>query len=122
MKKFLIPVALLGLVVGAASCKKTSDCTLIVHVVKDSVDFITGDTSEVDVHHATVEVYNEATGHDETLDQTLETGSNGQAEFVYKSEAIFLVRVTHSGQVIDAGYAVLKPGETVTKDVNLDDY
>lgn len=122
VKNLIIPVVAIATIVGAASCKKTSDCILIVEVTKDSIDFITEDTINVPVHSATVEVYSEVVGHDVELDLTNTTGPDGRVEFTYKSPAIYLIRITKGLQVVDAGYAVLKEGETVEKIVNLSDY
>jgi hypothetical protein len=118
--KLLMPLLLLGLVIGSSSCKKNKDAKAVITVLKDSVNFVTGDTVEVAAVQASVRFYLDIIGA-EHIDTTVLTNSNGKAEFVWFEDAIIQYDVVFGSYSQLEEFLILKQGETVEKTVNVND-
>ncbi len=114
--KYVLPVVFLALVVGASSCKKNRDAKAIITVLKDSVNFVTGDTVQVPATFATVRFYLDQIGA-EHLDTNVITGTNGTAEFIWFEDAIIQFDVVYNSFTDLENYIILEQGETVEKTV-----
>ncbi|MCB0754394.1 MAG: hypothetical protein H6602_00775 [Flavobacteriales bacterium] len=118
--KFLMPLLLLGLIVGSSSCKKNRDAKAIITVVKDSVNFVTGDTVQVAAVQASVRFYLDIIGA-EHIDTTILTNTSGKAEFVWFEDAIIQFDVVYGSFSQLEEFLILEQGETVEKTVNIND-
>lgn len=118
--KFLMPVLLLAVIVGSSSCKKNRDAKAVITVVKDSVNFITGDTVQVAAVQASVRFYLDVIGA-EHIDTTVLTNTNGKAEFVWFEDAIIQFDVVYPPFSLLEEFLILEQGETVEKTVNVND-
>jgi hypothetical protein len=118
--KFLMPLFLLGLIVGSSSCKKNRDAKAIITVLKDSVNFVTGDTVQVSAVQASVRFYLDIVGA-EHIDTTILTNSSGKAEFVWFEDAIIQFDVVYGSFSQLEEFLILEQGETVEKTVNIND-
>lgn len=107
---------LLAIVVAASSCKKNKDAKAIVTVLKDSVNFVTGDTVQVPATFATVRFYLDRVGA-EHIDTNIITGTQGKAEFVWFEDAIIKFDVVYNSFTDLENYIILEQGETVEKTV-----
>lgn len=118
--KFLTPLLLLAVIVGSSSCKKNRDAKAVITVVKDSVNFITGDTVQVAAVQASVRFYLDVIGA-EHIDTTVLTNTNGKAEFVWFEDAIIQFDVVYPPFSLLEEFLILEQGETVEKTVNVND-
>lgn len=118
--KLFVPVLLLAIVVGSSSCKKNKDAKAIITVVKDSVNFVTGDTVQVSAVQASVRFYLDIIGA-EHIDTTILTNSSGKAEFVWFEDAIIQYDVVFGSFSQLEEFLILEQGETVEKTVNIND-
>lgn len=118
--KYVLPLAFLGSLVGFSSCKKNHDAKAVITVLKDSVNFITGDTVQVAAVQAGVRFYLDQIGA-EHIDTTIYTNTSGKAEFVWFEDAIIEYDVVFGSFTSLENYIILKQGETVEKTVNIDD-
>lgn len=110
---------LMVIVVTASSCKRNRDAKAIITVLKDSVNFVTGDTVQVPAVQATVRFYLDQIGA-EHIDTNVFTSSSGKAEFIWFEDAIIQFDVV-SGTFTDLeNYIILEQGETVEKTVIVD--
>lgn len=115
-----MPVLLLAVIVGSSSCKKNRDAKAVITVVKDSVNFITGDTVQVAAVQASVRFYLDVIGA-EHIDTTVLTNTNGKAEFVWFEDAIIQFDVVYPPFSLLEEFLILEQGETVEKTVNVND-
>ncbi|MCB9186809.1 MAG: hypothetical protein H6601_08690 [Flavobacteriales bacterium] len=106
--------------VGASSCKKNRDAKAIVSVVKDSVNFVTGDTVQVAAVQAIVRFYLDQVGA-EHIDTNIFTDTKGKAEFVWFEDAIIQYDVTYGSYQNLENYIILEQGETKEVTVNVND-
>lgn len=118
--RYLLPFVLLGAVIGASSCKKNKDAVAVIKVIKDSVNFISGDTVQVPAVGATVRFYLDQIGA-EHIDTNIVTNTNGESKFVWFEDAIIQYDVVYQSYANLENYIILEQGETVEKTVNLDD-
>ena len=118
--KLFVPVLLLAIVVGSSSCNKNKDAKAIITVVKDSVNFVTGDTVQVSAVQASVRFYLDIIGA-EHIDTTILTNSSGKAEFVWFEDAIIQYDVVFGSFSQLEEFLILEQGETVEKTVNIND-
>lgn len=109
-------VVLLISVLAASSCKKNKDAKAIITVLKDSVNFITGDTVQVAAVQANVRFYLDQVGA-EHIDTTIRTNTSGKAEFVWFEDAIIQYDVVYNSFTDLENYIILEQGETVEKTV-----
>lgn len=107
---------LLAVIVVFSSCKKSKDAKAIITVMKDSVNFVTGDTVLVPATFATVRFYLGKVGA-EHIDTSIVTGTSGKAEFVWFEDAIIQYDVVYNSFTDLENYLILKQGETVEKTV-----
>lgn len=114
--KFLLPLALLGLIIGTGSCKKNREAKAIITVLKDSVNFVTGDTVQVSAVQANVRFYLDVIGA-EHIDTTILTNSRGKAEFVWFEDAIIQYDVAFGSFSQLEEFLILEQGETVERTV-----
>lgn len=114
--KFLLPLALLGLIIGTGSCKKNREAKAIITVLKDSVNFVTGDTVQVSAVQANVRFYLDVIGA-EHIDTTILTNSSGKAEFVWFEDAIIQYDVAFGSFSQLEEFLILEQGETVERTV-----
>lgn len=110
---------LLFVVVMASSCKKNKDAKAVITVLKDSVNFVTGDTVQVPAVLATVRFYLDKVGA-EHIDTNVFTSTNGKAEFVWFEDAIIQYDVVLGNFTDLENYIILEQGETVEKTVVVD--
>lgn len=118
--KLFVPVLLLAIIIGSSSCKKNRDAKAIITVVKDSVNFVTGDTVQVSAVQASVRFYLDVIGA-EHIDTTILTNSSGKAEFVWFEDAIIQYDVVFGSFSQLEEFLILEQGETVEKTVNIND-
>lgn len=118
--KYLLPIVLLGLIVGSSSCKKNKDATVIITVVKDSLNQITQDTAIVPAVQAGVRFYLDQIGA-EHIDTTIYTDTKGKAEFVWFEDAIIQYDVVYPPFTSLENYVILEQGETVEVTVNVNE-
>lgn len=114
--KFLLPLLLLGILIGSSSCKKNRDATAVITVLKDSVNFITGDTVQVPAVQAIVRFYLDQIGA-EHIDTNIYTNTNGKATFVWFEDAIIQYDVVFQSNTSLENYIILEQGETVEETV-----
>ncbi|MCF8275259.1 MAG: hypothetical protein K9J17_00875 [Flavobacteriales bacterium] len=114
--KILLPLLILGVLIGSSSCKKNRDAKAVITVLKDSVNFITGDTVQVAAVQAIVRFYLDQIGA-EQIDTTIRTNTSGKAEFVWFEDAIIQYDVVYNSFTDLENYIILKQGETVEKTV-----
>ncbi len=114
-----VSVLLLFVVVMASSCKKNKDAKAVITVLKDSVNFVTGDTVQVPAVLATVRFYLDKVGA-EHIDTNVFTSTNGKAEFVWFEDAIIQYDVVLGNFTDLENYIILEQGETVEKTVVVD--
>lgn len=117
--KLLLPLILLGLLIGSSSCKKNRDAKGEITVLKDSVNFITGDTVQVPVVQATVRFYSEQIGS--RIDTNILTNTHGKSTFVWFEDVIVKYDVSFLSYSDLDNYIILKQGETVEKTVLFED-
>jgi hypothetical protein len=118
--KYLLPVLLIGLIVGTSSCKKNKDAKVVVTVVKDSLNFVSGDTVLVPAVQAIVHFYLDQIGA-EHIDTTIFTSSTGKAEFIWFEDAIIQYDVVYGSYQNLENFVILEQGETKEITVNLND-
>ncbi len=111
-----VSALLLAVVVMASSCKKNKDATGVVKVLKDSVNFVTGDTVQVPAVLATVRFYLDKVVA-EHIDTNIFTGTDGKATFVWFEDAIIQYDVQLGNFTDVENYIILEQGETVEKTV-----
>lgn len=104
-------VILLAVVVSASSCKKNKEAKAVITVVKDSVNFVTGDTVQVAAVQANVRFYLDVIGA-EHLDTTVLTNTSGKAEFVWFEDAIIQYDVQFGTFTDLENFVILEQGET----------
>jgi hypothetical protein len=123
MKQFryglCVVVLLLSIIVTASSCKKNKDAKAIITVLKDSVNLISGDSSQVPVVQASVRFYLDANPNTAHIDTTVFTDTKGKAEFVWFEDAIIQYDVYSGSFVSEENYLILKQGETQEETVNI---
>lgn len=110
---------LMVIVVTASSCKRNRDAKAIITVLKDSVNFVTGDTVQVPAVQATVRFYLDQIGA-EHIDTNVFTSSSGKAEFIWFEDAIIQYDVVYAPFTDLENYIILEQGETVEKTVIVD--
>jgi hypothetical protein len=121
MRNILVVVALLTAVVfTTSSCKKNRDAKAVITVLKDSVNFITGDTVEVAAVQAVVRFYLDQIGA-EHIDTNIFTDTKGKAEFVWFEDAIIQYDIVYANYSNLENFLILEQGETVEKTVNVND-
>jgi len=123
MKRFrtLIPLMLLAIVVlAASSCKKNKDAKVRITVLKDSVNFVTLDTTAVPAVQASVRFYLDEIGA-EHIDTTILANSNGNAEFCWPNPAIIQYDIVYGIFTSLENFVILEQGETQEITVNIDD-
>ncbi len=118
--KHLLPVLFIGLIVGTSSCKKNKEAKALVTVLKDSANFVTGDTVEVPAVQAIVRFYLDQIGA-EHLDTTILTNSNGKAEFIWFEDAIIQYDIVYGSYSNLENFVILEQGETQEITVNVND-
>ncbi len=114
-----VSVLLLSIVAMSSSCKKNRDAKAVVTVLKDSVNFVTGDTVQVPAVLANVRFYLDKVGA-EHIDTNIFTNSNGKAEFVWFEDVILQYDVVYNTFTDLENYIILEQGETVEKTVIVD--
>jgi len=102
--------------VVASSCKKNNEAKAIITVLKDSVNFVTGDTVETPAVQASVRFYLDQIGA-EHIDTIIRTNSGGKAEFVWFEDAIIQYDVSYGSFQSLENFIILEQGETVEKTV-----
>lgn len=117
-KKSVWVFLLMGAVMAGSSCKKNRDATGVVIVMKDSVNFISGDSVQVPVVQASVRFYSDQIGSD--IDTLIYTNTNGKATFVWFEDAIIKYDVTYQSFYELENYIILEQGETVEETVYID--
>ena len=110
---------LLAVIVVFSSCKKNKDAKAIITVLKDSVNFVTGDTILVPAVFAQVRFYLDKVGAEHN-DTTIRTSTQGRAEFVWFEDAIIQYDVIYPPFTELGKYLVLEQGETVEMTVIVD--
>lgn len=121
MRNVLGVLCLVALVViGSSSCKKNRDAKAIVTVVKDSLNFVTGDTVQVPAVQAIVRFYLDQIGA-EHIDTNIFTDTRGKAEFVWFEDAIIQYDVTFGSFQNLENYVILEQGETQDITINVND-
>lgn len=118
--KYFLPVLFLGLIMSTSSCKKNKEAKALVTVMKDSVNFVTGDTVEVAAVQAIVRFYLDQIGA-EHLDTTILTSSSGKAEFVWFEDAIIQYDIVYGSYSNLENFVILEQGETEEITVNVND-
>lgn len=118
--KSLLPLLLIGLLIGASSCKKNRDAKALVKVVKDSVNFVTGETVQVAAVQAIVRFYLDIPDA-EHIDTNIFTDTKGEANFVWFEDAIIKYDVTYGSYQNLENYLILEQGETKEVTVNVND-
>lgn len=118
-KSFGFATVLLAVIVVFSSCKKNKDAKAVITVLKDSVNFVTGDTIQVPARFATVRFYLDETGA-EHIDTNVLTGTQGKAEFVWFEDAIIQFDVVYQSFTDLENYIILEQGETAEKTVLLE--
>lgn len=116
VKKSVWVFALVGAVMAGSSCKKNRDATAVITVLKDSVNFITGDTVQVPVVQGIVRFYLDQIGA-EHIDTNIYTNTNGKATFVWFEDAIIQYDVVFQSYSNLENYVILEQGETVEETV-----
>jgi hypothetical protein len=117
-KKSVWVFVLIGAVMAGSSCKKNRDATGVVIVMKDSVNFISGDSVQVPVVQASVRFYSDQVGSD--IDTLIYTNTNGKATFVWFEDVIIKYDVTYQSFYELENYIILEQGETVEETVYID--
>ena len=92
----------------------------MVTVLKDSANFVTGDTVEVPAVQAIVRFYLDQIGA-EHLDTTILTNSNGKAEFIWFEDAIIQYDIVYGSYSNLENFVILEQGETQEITVNVND-
>jgi hypothetical protein len=118
--KYFFPVLFLGFMISTSSCKKNKDAKVLVTVMKDSVNFVTGDTAEVAAVQAIVRFYLDQIGA-EHLDTTIFTSSTGKAEFIWFEDAIIQYDIVYGSYSNLENFVILEQGETQEITVNVHD-
>ena len=85
-------------------------------MLKDSVNFVTGDTVQVSAVQANVRFYLDVIGA-EHIDTTILTNSSGKAEFVWFEDAIIQYDVAFGSFSQLEEFLILEQGETVERTV-----
>lgn len=111
-----VVTVLLAVIVVFSSCKKNRDAKAVITVMKDSVNFVTGDTIQVPATFATVRFYLDKVGA-EHIDTNILTGTSGKAEFIWFEDAIIQYDVVYPPFTDLENYLILEQGETVEKTV-----
>jgi hypothetical protein len=117
--KYFLPVVILGLIISSSSCKKNRDAKAIITVLKDSVNFVNGDTIQVPAIFATVRFYLDEIGS-EHIDTNIITGTQGKAEFVWFEDAIIKYDVVFPPFTDLENIVILEQGETFERTVIVD--
>ena len=117
--KYFLPFVVLGLIVSSSSCKKNKDAKALITVLKDSVNFVTGDTIQVAAVFAQVRFYLDEIGA-EHIDTTVITDTQGKAEFVWFEDAIIQYDVRYQSFTDLENFLILEQGETVERTVIAD--
>jgi len=117
--KYFLPVVILGLIISSSSCKKNRDAKAIITVLKDSVNFVTGDTIQVPAVFAQVKFYLDEIGS-EHIDTTINTSTQGKAEFVWFEDAIIKYDVRYNSFTDLENIMILEQGETWEETVIVD--
>ncbi len=120
MKKLIGVIALFSVVVFSSSCKKNRDAKAVVTVLKDSVNFVTGDTVEVAAVQAIVRFYLDQIGA-EHIDTNIFTDTKGKAEFVWFEDAIIQYDIVYGTYSNLENFLILEQGETEEVTVNVSD-
>lgn len=115
--KLFLPLAVLGLIVGTSSCKKNREAKAVITVLKDSVNFVTGDTVQVAAVQASVRFYLDVNPETAHIDTTVMTNSSGKAEFVWFEDAIIQYDVAFGNFTQLEEFLILEQGETVEETV-----
>ena len=118
--KYLLPILFIGLIVGTSSCKKNKDAKALVTVLKDSLNFVTGDTTVVPAVQAIVRFYSSEIGA-EHIDTTIFTSSTGKAEFIWFEDAIIQYDIVYGSYNTLENFLILEQGETKEITVNVND-
>jgi hypothetical protein len=106
-------------IVVASSCKKNNEAKAIITVLKDSLNFVTGDTVETPAVQASVRFYLDQIGA-EHIDTIIRTNSSGKAEFVWFEDAIIQYDVSYGTFQTLENFIILEQGETVEKTVKVE--
>lgn len=106
--------------IGSSSCKKNRDAKAIITVVKDSLNFVTGDTVQVPAVQAIVRFYLDIPLA-EHIDTTIFTDTRGKAEFVWFEDAIIQFDVSYTPFQSLENYVILEQGETQEITVNVNE-
>ncbi len=118
--KYLLPILFIGLIIGTSSCKKNREAKVIVTVLKDSLNFVSGDTAEVPAVQAIVRFYLDQIGA-EHIDTNIFTSSTGKAEFVWFEDAIIQYDIVYGSYQNLENFVILEQGETEEITVNVND-
>ncbi len=118
--KYLLPILFIGLIIGTSSCKKNREAKVIVTVLKDSLNFVSGDTAEVPAVQAIVRFYLDQIGA-EHIDTIIFTSSTGKAEFVWFEDAIIQYDIVYGSYQNLENFVILEQGETEEITVNVND-
>lgn len=120
--RFIAPVLAFAIIVGASSCKKSTDAIVRLKVVENGVNQLNpNDTTVIPVPQAQVRFYNDERVGTLWLEETMSTGPNGEVEFIYPNPAILKYDVIHGGRSSMENFVILEQGETVEIVVNLDE-
>lgn len=120
MKRVFGVIVLFSVVMfTASSCKKNRDAKAVVTVLKDSVNFVTGDTVQVPAVQAIVRFYLDQVGA-EHIDTTIFTDTRGKSEFVWFEDAIIQYDVIYGSFQDLENFIILEQGETVEETVVVD--
>ena len=114
MKKFVFRnlfAAILGLVtisLSFNSCTKETDCRAVISVIDETLK-----------EPVPSEVVMECTIEGCVVKDSMQTGLDGEAEFVFENPGILTVHVKHNGNRYSGEYVQLEAGETVEELVEL---
>ena len=115
-----VATLILAFTITSSSCKKNKDAKAIITVVKDSLNFITGDTVQVPAVQAVVRFYLDQIGA-EHIDTNIFTDTRGKAEFVWFEDAIIQYDVVYANYSNLENFLILEQGETVERTVSIND-
>lgn len=119
---FLLPISFLAIAVGFSACKGSTDATVRVTVVEFTFDQLSpSDTLVTPVAQAQVRFYQDEKVGTLWLEETILTGPDGVAEYVFANPAILKYDVVAGSRSSLENFVILEQGETYEIEVNLDD-
>jgi len=120
--RFLLPISFLAIAVGFAACKGSTDAIVRIKVVEFSVNQLNPqDTVISPVAQAQVRFYQDEKVGTLWLEETILTGPDGVAEYVFANPAILKYDVIAGSRSSLENFIILEQGETYEIEVNLDD-